>query len=231
MNGIYLQCASISDAWFQLIYNLFDYGYRQDIQQGSFEDIDYRLQYPSASINISHPWLDMVPYIPPSLGIPSPTTEEYISDYFVNYLMDPTLGENETYKYASRIHYPLKNGSTQLEGVIKMLKKTPMTNQAVIAIGSPTDLDDCWGNDGEWSPPCLRTIDFKVIPPNQLTISVYFRSWDLYAALPVNLGGLELLKQYVAEETGLQNGCMYAYSAGLHIYGYQNEIAKLRILK
>jgi len=42
---------------------------------------------------------------------------------------------------------------------------------------------------------------------------------------------LELLKQHVAEETGLKNGPMYAYSAGAHIYGYQEEIARIRTFR
>jgi len=39
--------------------------------------------------------------------------------------MDPQLGENETYKYSSRIHHPMPKGGTQLERVIEMLKDTP----------------------------------------------------------------------------------------------------------
>ncbi len=40
-----------------------------------------------------------------------------------------------------------------------------------------------------------------------------------------------MLKAYVAEEAGLKNGPMFAYSAGAHIYGYQEEIVRLRTLK
>jgi thymidylate synthase len=112
-----------------------------------------------------------------------------------------------------------------------MLKETPLTNQAVIEVGAPDDIDVCYGKDGKLDPPCLRLIDFKVIPSDNdlsLTVTVYFRSWDLWAGFPTNLGGIELLKQYVASEANLKNGPMYAYSAGAHIYGYQEEIARLR---
>ncbi|MEK7700154.1 MAG: thymidylate synthase, partial [Planctomycetota bacterium] len=57
------------------------------------------------------------------------------------------------------------------------------------------------------------------------------RSWDLWAGFPTNLGGIEILKTYVASETNLKNGPMYAYSAGAHIYGYQEELARIRTLK
>jgi thymidylate synthase len=229
-----LHAKTISDAWFQLIYNLFDHSYTQKIQRGSFENEQYRLQYPGIAVFIEHPSEDMIPVIPPVLNIPAPTTMEYIEDYFANYLMDPELSENETYKYASRIHHPMPKGGSQLERVIEVLKDTPLTNQAIVEIGSPDDHDICYGNDGKLDPPCLRLLDFKAIPVGDelaLTVSCYFRSWDLWAGFPTNLGGIELLKNYVAGETNLKNGPMYAYSAGAHIYGYQEELARIRTLK
>src|SRR5512135_238355 len=148
--------------------------------------------------------------------------------------MDPQLAENETYKYASRIHYPMPKGGTQLERVMQILKETPLTNQAIIEIGSPEDPDVCIGNDGKLDPPCLRLLDFKAIPAGDrlaLTVSCYFRSWDLWAGFPTNLGGIELLKKLVASEAGLKSGPMYAYSSGAHIYGYQEDIARMRTLR
>ena len=128
----------------------------------------------------------------------------------------------------------MPKGGTQLQRVIEMLKETPLTNQAVVEIGTPEDYDVCYGKDDKLDPPCLRLLDFKALPYENkihLTLTAYFRSWDLWAGFPSNLGGLELLKQYVAEETGLENGSMYAYSAGAHIYGYQEELAKIRTLR
>ncbi|MBE0426445.1 MAG: hypothetical protein IBX72_07335 [Nitrospirae bacterium] len=234
MLPFFLSAKTISDAWFQLIYNLFDKAYSQKIQKGSFENEQYRLQYPAIAVYIEHPYYDMVPIMPPNSVIPAPTTTEYIEDYFANYLMNPGLAENETYTYASRIHSKMPNGGTQFERVVEMLKNTPFTNQAVIEIATPQDLDICYGKDGKLDPPCLRLLDFKVVPLEDnlvLTVSAYFRSWDLWAGFPTNLGGIELLKQYVASEASLKNGPMYAYSSGSHIYGYQEEIARLRTLK
>ncbi len=234
MLPFFLTAKTIPDAWFQLIYNLFDNAYAQKIQKGSFENEQYRLQYPGIAVYIEHPDYDMVPTIPPGSGIPAPTAKDYIEDYFVNYLMNPELAENETYRYSSRIHNRMPNGRTQLERVMDILRKTPLTNQAVIEIATPVDLDICYGKDGKLDPPCLRLLDFKVIPIDDelvLTVSAYFRSWDLWAGFPTNLGGIELLKQFVASEACLKNGPMYAYSAGAHIYGYQEEIARLRTLR
>jgi hypothetical protein len=143
VDPFFLKAKTIADAWFQLIYNIFDNSYTQRIQKGSFEEEQYRLQYPGIGVYIEHPSEDMVPVIPPALGIPSPTTMEYIEDYFANYLMDPELSENETYKYASRIHHPMPDGGTQLERAVSMLKETPLTNQAVVEVGAPEDFDVC----------------------------------------------------------------------------------------
>ncbi|HTZ18598.1 MAG TPA: thymidylate synthase [Dissulfurispiraceae bacterium] len=234
MEPLFLKAKTISDAWFQLIYNVFDHSYTQQIQRGSFEKEQYRLQYSGIGVYIEHPGVDIVPVIPPALGLPAPTSMEYIEDYFANYLMDPDLSENETYRYSSRIHYPMPRGGTQLQRAIEMLRETPLTNQAVVEVGTPEDYDVCYGKDGKLDPPCLRLLDFKAIPDGKdmkLTVTAYFRSWDLWAGFPSNLGGLELLKQYVAGETGLGNGAMYAYSAGAHIYGYQEELAKIRTLR
>lgn len=230
----HLEATTISDAWFRLLYHLFDNCYTQQIQQGSFEKEQYRLQYTGISVYIERPDLDIVPVIPTALGIPAPTTMEYIEDYFANYLMRGELQDNETYTYGSRINEVIENGTTQLDRVIELLKKTPLTNQAVVEIAKPNDLAICIGNDGKLDPPCLRLIDFKAVPVNgvlTLTVSVYFRSWDLWAGFPTNLGGIELLKQYIAGECGLANGAMMAYSAGLHIYGYQEDIARIRTMK
>ena len=68
-------------------------------------------------------------------------------------------------------------------------------------------------------PPCLRVITFKVVR-GLLQMSLFFRSWDLFAGLPENLGGLQLLKEYVLAQLDfeVQDGPIVAYSDGLHIY-------------
>ena len=229
MRPFFLSAKTISDAWFQLIYNIFENSYEQKIQKGSFEKEQYRLQYPGIAVYIEHPGLDMIPVMPPGSTIPAPTTKEYIEDYFANYLMDPELAENETYKYASRIHYPMPKGGTQFERVVQMLKETPLTNQAIAEIGSPEDHDICIGNDGKLDPPCLRLLDFKAIPAGEglaLTVTCYFRSWDLWAGFPSNLAAIQLLKEYMACEIGVEDGELAAMSKGLHLYEYSWDLAR-----
>jgi thymidylate synthase len=79
-------------------------------------------------------------------------------------------------------------------------------------------------------PPCLRIIDTR-IRYGKLHFMIYFRSWDLWAGLPSNLAGLQLLKEYMASEIGVEDGEIIACSKGLHLYEYVWEFAQTRTRK
>jgi thymidylate synthase len=91
-------------------------------------------------------------------------------------------------------------------------------NQMILQVGEPTDmlLQD---------PPCLRHIDTR-IQDGKLHFYPYFRSWDLWGGLPANLGGIQLMKEYVASEIGVEDGEIIATSKGLHLYDYSFDLAK-----
>jgi len=170
--------------------------------------------------------------MPEGSSIPAPTSMEYINGY-LSYLLTGQKTETEDYTYGERLvdakvrfkekeivkEMPLE--VNQVEEVIKMYKTQGHgTNQAVMEIGMPSDIKL---ND----PPCLRLIDTR-IRYGKLHFFPYFRSWDLWGGFPSNLGGLELVKQYMAEEIGVENGEMIASSKGLHLYDYSWDLAKQR---
>jgi len=97
-------------------------------------------------------------------------------------------------------------------------EKGPRNNQMVLQIAHPSDmlLKD---------PPCLRLIDTR-IQGNKLHFCPYFRSWDLWGGFPANLGGIQLLKEYISSELGIDDGEIIATSKGLHIYDYTFDFAK-----
>ena len=76
-------------------------------------------------------------------------------------------------------------------------------------------------------PPCLRHIDMR-IKENTLIFYPYFRSWDLWGGFPANLAGIAVLQKNMADEIGVEPGPIVTSSKGLHIYGYVEELAKLR---
>jgi len=59
----------------------------------------------------------------------------------------------------------------------------------------------------------------------------YFRSWDLWGGFPANCAGLAVLQKDMADNIGVQTGPMICTSKGLHLYGYVEELAKIRSYK
>ena len=112
----------------------------------------------------------------------------------------------------------------QIEEVIKMYKtKGYGTNQAAMSVSIPSDI---FLGD----PPCLRHVDTRV-RYGKLHFMVYFRSWDLWNGFPANLAALQLLKEYMAAEIGVEDGEIIAASKGLHLYDYIWELAQLRTMR
>ena len=94
----------------------------------------------------------------------------------------------------------------------------------VLQVAHPSDLTLV-------DPPCLRSIDTRVQDGKLHFTSVLFRSWDLWSGLPANLAGIQTLKEYMAGEIGVEDGEMIVESKGLHLYGYAEDLAKLRCMK
>jgi len=112
----------------------------------------------------------------------------------------------------------------QIEWVIQTYKTYgARNNQMVLQVAHPSDLTLL-------DPPCLRSIDTR-LQEDTLNFFVYFRSWDLWGGLPANLAGIQNLKSYMAGEIGVKDGQLLVESKGLHLYGYAEDLAKLRCLR
>jgi len=202
----YVEGASIQDVWREVMWLCVNQGYDFVVKGGSYVG-QIRKQLPFVTLNITQPWLrPLAPIMPPSL--PLPTTDEKIEFYFVKYLMDDIVEKHEQYTYGSFI-------KPQLQRVIELLTNSNgNSNQACISVGDRESVHLA-------DPPCLRLIDFKVVE-GRLNMTVFFRSWDLFAGLPENLGGLQLVKEYalsqLQENMKVEDGGIIAHSSGLHIY-------------
>ncbi|MFZ3046532.1 MAG: thymidylate synthase [Desulfatirhabdiaceae bacterium] len=210
-----IEAIDIQDAWFQCIDRILDDGFKYIIEKGSYVG-QTRLEFDHITVLIHLPYNEpydaMLPQIPVYLGIPNPVANGYVEQY-MPYLMTPAVGDGEQYTYGSRIY-------AQISYWIDQLKKTPKTNQAILQVGKPSDwmLPD---------PPCLRHIDMR-IKDDRLIFYPYFRSWDLWGGFPANLAGIAVLQKFMADEIGCELGPIVASSKGLHLYGYVEELAKLR---
>lgn len=238
LNPVYIDAFDLDDAWFQCLSKILDHGHIYTITKGSYEG-QKRLEFDYCVVRVKKPAHQIIPIIPEGMPIPAPTDMDYIQGY-LSYLMTGAKTETEDYTYGERLVNPTikikeKVGGkemskempldvNQIEEVIKLYKEKGVgTNQAVMEIGMPSDIKLA-------DPPCLRIIDTR-IRYGKLHFMLYFRSWDLWGGFPSNLGGLQLVKQYMAEEIGVEDGEIIAASKGLHLYDYAWDLAKLRTNK
>lgn len=216
LNIISIEARDIPDAWYQCVYSIINSGHRYKIDRGSYEGQE-RLEFDYITIHIKHPGIrPLLPDIPPSLGIPNPVANGYLEEY-LPYLMTSEKQPTEDYTYGQYLE-------SQIAEVISMYKEDGHgTNQAYMTVGNQEAL---YLKD----PPCLRGIDTR-IRYGKLHFMVYFRSWDLWGGFPANLGAIQMLKEYMAQEIGVKDGEIIAASKGLHLYDYIWELAKLRTMQ
>lgn len=251
---IHIEATTLPDAWFQVVYKCIESGRDFTIDRGSYAG-EKRLEFDYITVHIKRPGIrPLLPQIPGQYNLPNPVDDNYLDDY-LPYLMTGELQPGESYTYGERIcKYPLTekqscynsmdnreiliqedevwNNSSiiisehgkyylnQMELLIWTYKnKGFRNNQMVMQVAHPTDmlLQD---------PPCLRLIDTR-IQDGKLHFIIYFRSWDLWGGFPANLAAMQMMKEYIASEIGVEDGEIIASSKGLHIYNYVWELAEI----
>ena len=204
-----IRARDLSEAWFLCLCKTLEEGYEYKIDRGSYTG-QRRKELDLVVVKVEYPGTKpLIPDVPQ--GVPPPSTMEYVESY-LPYLMTSHKKEGEQYTYGQYLE-------NQIAEVIKMYKKDGFnTNQAFMSVGNEKSifLDD---------PPCLRMIDTR-IHEGRLHFVVYFRSWDLWAGFPSNLAAIQLVKEYIASEVGVEDGEIVAMSKGLHLYEYAWELAK-----
>ena len=255
-----VNAVTLPDLWFQAVYQILEHGRKEVIDRGSYAG-QTRLEFDYFTGHITKPWIKpLIPDIPAHLNIPAPVEEDYIyggegyDRSYIEYIMTDRKEPGESYTYGERLtHFPLSKDIldfrdekaenilytdndrgvywdgfapyvNQIDYIIETYKKHGYrNNQLVLQVAKPDDILLV-------DPPCLRSIDTRV-QDNQLHFFVYFRSWDLWGGLPANLAGIQELKAFMASEIGVDDGEMVVESKGLHIYGYAEELAKIRCMK
>lgn len=204
-----IKARDLSEAWFLCLAEVIEKGRTYKIDRGSYVG-QHRKELDYAVIQVFNPATrPLIPDVP--AGVPAPSTMEYVESY-LPYLMTAHKAQGEQYTYGQYLE-------PQIAAVIKMYKTTGFnTNQAYMAVGDARSITLS-------DPPCLRGIDTR-IQDGKLHFILYFRSWDLWAGFPSNLAALQLLKEYMAAEVGVEDGEIVASSKGLHLYEYSWELAK-----
>ena len=207
-----IMARDLSEAWFRCLDKTLAEGYEYQIQRGSYSG-QRRKELDLSLFKSENPGTrPLVPDVPQ--GVPPPTSMDYIESY-LPYLMTAHKKEGEQYTYGQYLE-------TQIAEVIRMYKEDGYnTNQAYMTVGNEESISLS-------DPPCLRGIDTR-IRDGKLYFFVYFRSWDLWAGFPSNLAAIQLLKEYMAKEIGVEDGEIIALSKGMHLYEYSWDLAKKAI--
>jgi len=205
-----IEAKTLPEAWYLCIKECMDNGHVYTVDRGSHQG-SQRTELDSITVRIEYPGSrPLVPDVPE--GVPPPSSMDYVEGY-LPYLMTAHKEDNEQYTYGEDIDY-------QLRELVKMYREDGFgTNQACMNVGSKESifLPD---------PQCLRVVDTRV-REGKLHFYVYFRSWDLWAGFPSNLAAIQILKEYVAGELGVEDGELIAYSKGLHLYTHHWEVANM----
>ena len=256
-NIVVIEGTNLPDVWYQALYKAVEIGRDFTIDRGSFKgqkrkELDFivlRSRCPDVG--------ELLPKLNPALSLDDPVAQDYIDQYMPYLMTgEEKEGEAYTYGQRftktdindimwfldKKLHIKelhnrnlipetcvweeTSNGCdnvfyvNQIELMIWTYKNHGYrNNQMIMQVGQPSDM--CL-----LDPPCLRHIDTR-IQAGKLHFYPYFRSWDLWGGTPANLAGIELMKQYCAEQIGVENGEIIATSKGCHLYSYIWEIAEL----
>lgn len=224
---------SLPEAWRRVITTILEEGQEFEVGRGSETTLTKKI---AGSIEIVNPGNR------PLIHEKAPADEEYLNQYVLQYLYTGQKEEGEEYTYGERMREAeTRDGKVvdQVQRVIERLIDEPMDRQCTISLRYPEDIDI-------HEPPCLTVVDVEIMPEDQAELSefreaaetadqdgtgilnfyTYFRSWDAFAGFPTNLGGLQLLKEWMADRVGAKDGSIYAFSKNLHLYERQFEAAE-----
>ena len=214
MRITYVEAFDLPDAWFTLLGQVLNQGREYAVDQGSFVG-QRRKELEFLTLKVTNPGhRPLIPQMPPGVGIPSPTSMEYVEEYYHSYFVGPDKQPDEEYTYGTYIH-------EQLLPLLEKYKQGANTNQGCITIGDASSIL-------LEHPPCLRLMDTRV-QDGKLHFVVYYRSWDLWSGFPVNMAATQLLKEEIAGALEVEDGEILALSKGLHLWEHSWESAMCRL--
>ena len=248
MKPFFLIARDIPDLWFQLVREAVLNGREYTVTKGSTPTKRWELDFVSAEI--TYPGTKpLEPDIPDHFGLPNPVDSGYAERYLPYYMTDE-VQPGEHYTYGQDLHW-------QIEWIINYYKKYgPGTKHCYMTVGRPESLwfydesfdytedikiknrssdnityqrhiNNFFNKTEPGTTQCLRGID-TAIKQNKLHFSIHFRSWNLWNGLPANLACLQLVKEYMAEQIGVDDGEMFITCMKLGLAESVFDIAKLR---
>jgi thymidylate synthase len=137
-----------------------------------------------------------------------PFTHEDLLAYYPQIVTAQSIDGIE-YSYGQRLRG--RQEGDQIQHIVEALQQTLYTRRAIaITWKLSVDMESA-------KPPCLILTQF-LVQENELFLTAFFRSNDMYHAWPRNAFGLRKLQFLVAEILGLHVGSLTIHSSSAHIY-------------
>ncbi|KAF7691469.1 putative thymidylate synthase [Cucumispora dikerogammari] len=140
--------------------------------------------------------------------------KQNIEDYIQTFCYINTNSDN-AYTYGNRLR---KDSGDQIKDIIKLLKKDTLSKRAY---STTWQIGDMFSN----SPPCFVSLQAS-IQDNQLNITSYLRSNDVFRAWPLNAFGIRYLQNLISKELDIKIGLLVTISHSAQIYSTNISEAK-----
>ena len=216
MRHVKIQAFDCPDAWYKVLYEIWQTGDPFEVGYGSERSRTKKL---NLSLEIAHPENR------PLVDERAPCDMRYVQWYALKYLWSGVI-EEETYTYGSRLREPVD----QIEEAIGRYLEEQGDRQVTLVIRSPMDIKKLIENR-KHEPPCLSLIDTEICD-GRLHLTCYFRSWDAYAGLPANIAGIQIFNEAMVSEInrrgnlGIETGKLIFHSKNCHIYERQFKLVE-----
>lgn len=227
-------------AWWTALDLVMTKGRKYFIDSGSCEKT-YRLTLPMI-IEVHKPGIrPLAPIMPEGSNIAPPTTEEKVEAYVAS-LVTNEIAEDQHYTYGQDLWWQIEEVINYFKkygfgnACCHMPVGRPESffyynwdvdyNDSIVVTDRKTGevlwtrhIANTWNKKPrvEVSSQCLRGVDCWV-EDNKLHFWCYFRSNDLYGAWPENHGGLQIMKEMMAERLSVGDGVLITSCKDLHVY-------------
>ena len=143
-------------------------------------------------------------------------------------ILETAQSPHYEYSYANRLFSYNNNVNQMKHYIIPELKRAPNTRRAIMSFLNPLTDDQ---NPDLTERPALTSIQF-LYRNNQLHLTAYIRSCDIFFGFPANLLQLHALLTHVAQESHHSVGNITLFCASAHVFDDQKPyINKLISLK
>lgn len=221
-SGIVLHAPTIRAAYLRILWHVMTFGLRSATQHSSDQAellniMTVVAEEPTDPAHCSHaPWM---PFTRASLG--SQRTDGTFDGYLGQFLHAGHTESGLSYTYGDRLRH--FHGTDQIATLIADLRQAPASRRAVATLWDPL------ADPTSPNPPCLTSVQAR-LRDQQLHLTAYVRSHDIYRAWAANAYGLRTLQGMVIAGLTAHHqvtaGTLTIVSHSAHVYAHDWQAAR-----